>query len=103
MTPKFNLLYYKALLDKCFLRFFDEFNDSFDSVKNQYIFAKDPGKVIMKNIFKTYLIEELKNYVKKFSILQPEYFLIIGACEPTDNFLLQYLDENTFPQKLKNY
>jgi hypothetical protein len=32
MLPKYNLLYYKALLDKCFARFFDEYNDKF--IKN---------------------------------------------------------------------
>lgn len=98
-SPRLHLLYFKALLDKCFIRFFDDFNNSFSVINNQYVFSKDPGKTQLKKIFKAYLAEELKCVIRPYSIIKPEYFIIIGSCQPKDNILLNY-KEAYFPEKL---
>lgn len=101
MLPKYNLLYYKALLDKCFARFFDEYNDKFiKNDKQQYVLADNVSKAKLKQTFKQYLKEELLLYVSSYSIVKPNYYLIIGACQPKDNLLLQLRDDSYFPHKL---
>lgn len=97
--PKLHLLYFKSILDICFIRFFNDFNESFLKINNQYVFSSDPGKTKLKKIFKTYIIDEIRSFIKPYSILNPSYFLIIGACEPKNNILLTSKTEY-FPDKL---
>ena len=97
--PKYNLLYFKALFDKCLIKFFDQHNDDFANVSGNYVLADNLNKAQLKVIFKTYLKEELLQYVRPYSIVSPDYFLIIGACQPKDNLLLNYKD-GYFPDKL---
>lgn len=99
--PKYNLLYYKALIDKCFLSFFTNYNNSFiKNSNNNYILADNFSKNKLKTIFKKYLSDEIKLYVKPYNLLEPNYFLIIGACQPKNNLLLKFKDDNYFPEKL---
>lgn len=51
-------------------------------------------------IFSEYLKDELLKLIKPYSLLEPNFYLIIGACMPKDNLLLQYKDER-FPKKLE--
>jgi hypothetical protein len=97
--PKYNLLYYKALIDKCFVTFFSEHNDVFTNVDGIYIMADSFSKAKIKAEFKRYLQVELKQYVKPYSVLEPDYYMIIGACMPKDNLLLKF-NNDKLPEKL---
>ena len=100
-VPRFNLLYYKALLDKCFIRFFDEGNSWFQkSEEGNYVLVKGLSKSQIAKIFAKYLKEELLTLIKPYSIVDPNFYLIIGACRPKDNILLKYKDQS-FPKKLE--
>lgn len=100
-APKIHLLYFKTLIDVCFIRFFDDFNSSFKNINCQYIFSNDPGKARLKKIFKQYIIDELKTLIVPYSILSPNYFLILGACTPKNNILLKNQSQSKyFPEKL---
>lgn len=99
LFPKFNLLYYKALIDKCFIRFFDEYNDLFIKNESTYILANNINKSKIKQLFKNYIFDELKLYIKPYSIIEPNYYFIIGACLPKNNLLLKYKTKY-FPNKL---
>ena len=99
--PKFNLLYYKALLDKCFVRFFDEGNSWFQkSEDGGYVLAKTLSRSAIEKIFAKYLKEELTQLIKPYSLIEPNFYLIIGACIPKDNLLLKYKDAS-FSKKLE--
>lgn len=98
--PKFNLLYYKALLDKCFIRFFDENNDFFTKDGENYVLSKGFSMSLLQKTFAQYLKDELLKHIKPISILEPNFYFIIGACEPSKNILLQFKDDKYFPEKL---
>ena len=100
-VPKFNLLYYKALLDRCFIRFFEEGSGWFKKDEDgNYQLSKGLSKSQIMKIFSEYLKDELLKLIKPYSLLEPNFYLIIGACMPKDNLLLQYKDER-FPKKLE--
>ena len=44
--------------------------------------------------------DELLKHIKPISILEPNFYFIIGACEPSKNILLQFKDDKYFPEKL---
>lgn len=58
------------------------------------------SKAKIKAEFKRYLQVELKQYVKPYSILEPDYYMIIGACMPKDNLLLKF-NNDKLPEKLQ--
>lgn len=99
--PKFNLLYYKNLLDICFCRFFDLYNSSFINDNGTYILAENITKSKLSSIFRSLLKEELLKCVTKMDSISPNYYFIIGACLPKDNILFQYRDKDRFPKKLE--
>lgn len=101
--PILNLIYYKALLDVCMLKFINFFENDFKKQNDQYVFCLKISDLKLKNIFKTFLIEELKKIIKEYSILNPEYFLIINGCFPENNILLNYKDDTYFPKKLNMF
>lgn len=100
--PRINLLYYKNLLDKCFLRFFEEFNADFNKTDGGYVFSNKISQVTIKKTFVKYLKDELKNFIPEFKEAAPEYLFIIGSCIPGDNILLNSFGEDEyFPQKFR--
>ena len=98
--PKYNLIYYKSLIERCFIHFFNDYNYFFEKFNGNYYLFKDPGKTKLKTIFKKYFMYELKKILIPYSILEPEYFIIIGSCWPKNNYLLKYIEK--CPQKLNN-
>ena len=98
--PRLNVLYYKHILDKSFKRFFHEYNDKFVKSGEEYILTKQFVKSKIKKLFKSYIVEELKNHITKYSISSPDYYIIIGSCFPKDNILLKYKQDNYIPEKI---
>lgn len=98
--PKIKLLYYKNLLDNCFARFFKDFNDDFIQENGVYVFNASWSVFHFKKIFKEYLCDELRKYVKPNSVVGADYYFIIGACVPKDNILLD-IQSGYFPEKLR--
>lgn len=98
--PKINLLYYKNILDKCFIRFFSDFNDKFTKSGDDYIYTNNTSKTKLKRIFIQYVVSEIKQYIKPNSITNQNFYFIIGGCLPKNNILLEVSD-SYFPEKLK--
>ena len=98
--PKIKLLYYKNLLDNCFLQFFNDFNNNFIQQDGVYIFNASWSVFHFKKIFREYLCNELKKYVKPNAIVNSDYYFIIGSCIPKNNILLD-IQSGYFPEKLK--
>lgn len=98
--PKFRLIYFKNLLDIALIKFFDEYNDKFQNSNGIYIFSENWNTKKFATVLKKYIIEILQKHIVKYDRLKPIYYLIIGACMPKDNMLLQYKDLKYFPQKL---
>jgi hypothetical protein len=101
-VPKINLLYYKNLLDVCFYRFFDLYNNSFIKEENHYILAERLSKSKLTHIFKILIKEQLLECTNEFNILEPNYYFIIGSCFPKDNILFIHSDPTKVPKKLEN-
>ena len=55
MMPKFNLLYYKNILDIAFKMFFTENNDKFKKQDGKYILAEALSISQLKAMFKRYI------------------------------------------------
>ena len=98
--PKIKLLYYKNLLDKCFARFFNDFNDDFIQQNGVYVFNASWSVFHFKKIFREYLCDELRKYIKPNTIVGADYYFIIGSCVPKDNILLD-IQSGYFPEKLR--
>lgn len=99
-APKFNLLYFKNVLDAVFIRFFDLYNDSFIAQDGVYIMKDTMSCAKVAKVFKALAVDELKKHLVKYDILDPNYFIIIGACMPQDNILLKLKGKSYFPEKL---
>ena len=100
-APQVNLIYFKALLDACFLKFIDLFSNDFEQQNRQYVLCTPFGKQKLQKIFMELLADELKAIVSpSFSLLHPTYYLVIGACYPKSNLLLSQKGAHYFPQKL---
>lgn len=99
-SPKINLLYFKAVLDAVFVRFFDLYNNSFTNIDGNYYLKEEVPYSRLVKIFRELAVDELKKHINKFNILSPHYYVIIGACMPKDNILLKYKDSGYFPEKL---
>ena len=97
--PKLNLLYYKNLLDLCFYKFFALHEDCFVKDGDCYVLAKCPSRTKLQQIFTALLKDVLLAYVKPYSLLDANYYFIIGSCMPKSNLLLKFKD-GYFPEKL---
>ncbi len=62
--------------------------------------AMNVGK--LEGEFKKYLKEVLLQYAKPYSLDAPNYWLIIGACMPKNNILLDCKKDQYFPAKLQS-
>lgn len=102
ILPKYNVIYYKEILDSCFKRFFDEYNDQFSKIDNEYVLSKTFSKTKIKQIFTEYIFIEFSKFVKPFDLVsQPNFYIIINGCKPQENIMLKYKDSNYFPKKLQ--
>lgn len=98
--PKFNLLYFKNLLDISLCKFFELYNDDFQKINGKYVLSTI-SKSKLVSIFRTLIIQTLKEHLIEYDILHPNYYLIIGACNPKDNILLSNKEQSYFPVKLQ--
>lgn len=100
---KIKFLYYKHLLDIAFLRFFDEFNNSFKRDGDCYVFSDDFSRQKLKKFFKSSIENEIASLAPKWSLQDPSCLVIVGSCIPRDNILLSFKDKKTcyFPDKLE--
>ena len=98
--PKIKLLYYKNLLDRCFARFFNDFNDDFIQQNGVYVFNASWSVFHFKKIFREYLCTELRKFIKPNAVIGADYYFIIGSCIPKDNILLD-IQSGYFPEKLR--
>lgn len=99
-SPKINLLYYKNILNNCFVKFFKDFNNDFSKEGDIYIYANTLPKPKLQEIFTTYIVDELKGYITTKSMIAPNYYFIIGGCYPAKNILLDVREDEYFPEKL---
>ena len=59
--------------------------------------SNSPEKI--KKYFMSGVRDEVLKYAKPFDLFSPEYFFVIGGCEPDENLLLEFTD-GYFPKKL---
>lgn len=101
MLPSYNLLYFKNILDVAFLQFFNDCNDKFVKIDDQYVLAENFNIAQLEAYFFNVVVKVLNEIVKPYDLVRsPEVYFIIGACQPKDNFLLKYKGED-FPLKLQ--
>lgn len=99
-APRIKLLYFKNVLDVCFRRFFEDFNGSFTRALNgDYVLSDAPQPEKTRKYFVERVKEVLNRHVRLFDPLAPEYFFIIGGCDPRDNMLLDFADRR-LPERL---
>ena len=99
---KFELLYFKNLIDLAFVKFCEDFNDSFQkNEKDQYVLSKNFSETKITQEFKKNIIAVLNETTVKYDRFNPTYYIIIGACLPKDNMLLKFKKPNYFPNKLE--
>ncbi len=102
--PKINLIYYKNILDNVFARFFEDFNDSFSKINDQYVFSGRISRTALKKKLTSYFIEELSPLVEDYDVLKPNFYFVIGSCFPCDNMLLSHVPENSrFLEKIRMF
>lgn len=91
MALKFKIIRYKDIVEKCFIKFFNKYNDSFikDSDSNKYILAENISKSKLFEIFKTNILIELTN-IAKSNI----YYFLVGDCIPDSDLFFQFIDKN---------
>ncbi len=99
--PKFNLLYYKNILDIAFQMFFDENNSKFKKQDGCYILASTMSISQLLSAFKRHVAAVIKQYAAPYTVDAPSYWLVIGACMPKDNILLKCKNGQYFPAKLQ--
>ena len=100
LSPKLNLIYYKNILDLAVLKFFEENNDSFVKQGQSYVLGTAVGKRALTAFFKKQLAAVIKEIAKPYSVIQPNYWIVIGACMPKDNLLLSCSGSKNLPNKL---
>lgn len=101
MIPKFNLIYFKHILENSVSKFIQNNNESFSRIDGRYVYSKQISRNRLKIELKKNVLEEIHKYTKDFNILNPEYYLIIGSCYPKSNILLRYIPKGTYiPMKL---
>ena len=101
--PRINVLYFKNLIDRCFVRFFHEYSDSFVKQEDEtYLFASPLTHSSLKQIFDWYFRDELTKYVVEYSESNPEFLFIIGSCIPSENFVLNFVNPNEKLLKIIN-
>ena len=99
-APKIRLLYFKNILDRCFFRFFEDFNDCFTKTDDgRYILSVRNAPEKIRKYFLAEIKTEILKYAKPFDLFNPEYFFVIGGCDPAENMLLEFKD-GYFPKKL---
>ena len=88
-APKIRLLYFKNILDRCFFRFFEDFNDCFTKTDDgRYILSARNAPEKIRKYFLTEIKTEILKYAKPFDLFNPEYFFVISGCDPAENMLL---------------
>lgn len=98
--PKFQLLYFKDLLDIAFCKFFDDYNDQFIKVNGEYHLGNAISLSEIEKSFKSTIDAVLLKTIKPYDVLKhPDFYIIIGACQPKDNYLLRFKTKS-FPSKL---
>src|SRR5574344_106970 len=98
-SPKICLLYYKNVLDLAVIDFFSEYGSSFIKQDSSYVLAKKISKMKLEEFIESSIVRHIKETIKPYSLLDPEYYFIIGACMPRDNMMLKY-KSSYFPAKL---
>ena len=99
LIPKLNFIYFKDLLDLCFKKFFDDFNDDFIKDGNNYVYGRHATKTKLKTVFRSYLKEELKKILTTNDVRNGNFYFVIGSCIPKDNILLK-VDDRRLPTNL---
>ena len=98
--PRFHLLYFKDLLDLAFIQFFDKFNDKFVRIGDEYHLGESISLQNIEKCFRNTIDLTLKRLVVPYDTLNsPDFYFIIGACQPKDNYLLKFR-RSDFPKKL---
>lgn len=98
---KFRLIYYKALVDRCFDRFFGDYDHQFQKDGSFYVFTENWTQHRIQKVFSQYLSLELQHLAVPYSFQAPDYYIVIGSCTPKDNILLSgKMLQLYFPKKL---
>ena len=99
-APKIKLLYFKNVLDQCFFKFFEDFNDCFTRKDSgEYVLSAQTAPEKIKKYFIAEIKTEILKYARPFDLFNSEYLFIIGGCDPAENMLLEFKD-GYFPRKL---
>ena len=104
ILPRYNVLYFKNIIDRCFSRFFAEYSDSFAKTTSEcddrYVFSSKMSQSSLTGVFSSYFDEELSRFTSKYSETKPEFFFIVGSCIPMDNFALDFINGSSRLRKL---
>lgn len=93
--PKYCLLYYKNVVDRCFRRFFEDFNRRFEKRDDgKFAFTGHLSDRDVSLAFDAYLEDEISSQTRAWKESEPEFFFIIGSCVPCENAVLSDFDES---------
>lgn len=99
-VPKYHLLYFKCLLDAAFLDFIEEHQDDFICQNDEYYLSEVISLECIQKHLAISIRRILDTCVTPYDkVSSPDVYFIIGACQPSENFLLKYKDES-FPTSL---
>lgn len=75
------MLYFKDLLDIAFCKFFDDYNDQFIKVNDEYHLGNAISLSEIEKSFKSTIDAVLLKTIKPYDVLKhPDLYIIIGAC-----------------------
>lgn len=104
ILPRYNVLYFKNIIDRCFARFFEDYSESFvksaSEYDDRYVFSSSMSQSALTDVFSAYFNEELSKFVSEYSEVKPEFFFIVGSCVPIDNFALDFVNATSKLRKL---
>ena len=98
--PKIRLLYYKNIVDRCFLSFIDSRQNCFSrSPTGKYVLSSSLSRGTLVRFFEKSVTAEISKCCRPFDVMRPEYTFVIGGCDPRQNLLLAFKTDR-FPAKL---
>ena len=100
---KLHAIFHKNVLDMCFLRFFEEYGDSFSRGDDgTYIFSSRASESSLEKKFSLYFKEAVSGLVPEYTESGRDFLIVIGSCYPADNILLKNSTGGVFPARLRS-
>ena len=85
-APRINLIFYKHLADHALYDYFS--NGKWTEEDGRFVHIDNRTASSIREEIENLILEKLMSVVSPWDISNPSRYLVIGACRPSDNFLL---------------